>query len=77
VFDRREASFTEKQCLDWVKSMAPRPEPEAPPDLDDSDADSDGAWSQKRLRRLFAHPGAAAAHHAAPGGPKTAVAHGR
>jgi hypothetical protein len=78
VFDRHEASFTEKQCLDWVKSMAPKPEPEAPPDLDDSDADSDGgAWSQKRLRRLFAHPGGAAAHHAAPGGPKTAVAHAR
>ncbi len=78
VFDRREASFTEKQCLDWVKSMAPKPEPEAPPDLDDSDGDSDGgAWSQKRLRRLFAHPGGAAAHHAAPGGPKATVAHAR
>ncbi|HZL18151.1 MAG TPA: biosynthetic peptidoglycan transglycosylase [Polyangia bacterium] len=77
VFDRREASFTEKQCLDWVKSMVPRPEPETPPDLDDSDADSDGgAWSQKKLRRLFAHPAAAAAHHPLPGGSKSAIAHG-
>ena len=61
VFDRSEASFTEKQCLDWVKNMAPpRPEPEAPPDLDDGDADSDGnAWSQKKLRRLFSHAGRA------------------
>ena len=29
--------FTEKQCLDWVKKMAARPEPEAPPELDAGD----------------------------------------
>jgi transglycosylase-like protein len=56
VFDRREASFTEKQCLDWVKSMAPRPEPEAPPDLDDADPGAEGAgWPRRRLRRRFAN----------------------
>jgi hypothetical protein len=67
VFDRREASFTEKQCLDWVKSLAPRPEPETPPDLDDADAGSDdGGWPQKKLRRLFTHAGATASAHHAP-----------
>ena len=62
VFDRSEASFTEKQCLDWVKNMAPpKTEPEAPPDLDEGDADHDGnGWSQKKLGRLFSH---AVAHH--------------
>jgi membrane peptidoglycan carboxypeptidase len=56
VFDRKEATFTEKQCLDWVKSMAPKPEPETPPDLDDADSDAGGAaWPQKRLRKLFSH----------------------
>ena len=63
VFDRSEASFTEKQCLDWVKNMAPKPEPETPPDLEEGAADGDGnAWSQKKLRRLFSH---AVAHHTA------------
>jgi hypothetical protein len=67
VFDRREASFTEKQCLDWVKSMAPKPEPETPPELADGDADADGGdWPQKKLRRLFAHASAAAGRHAPP-----------
>jgi hypothetical protein len=57
-FDRHEATFTERQCLDWVKSMAPpRPEVEAPPELDD---DSEGGntvagWPPKRLKRLFSH----------------------
>jgi hypothetical protein len=61
VFDRSEASFTEKQCLDWVKNMAPRPEPETPPDLEDGEGDHDGnGWSEKKLRRLFTH---AVAHH--------------
>jgi hypothetical protein len=56
TFDRKEATFTEKQCLDWVKTMAPKPEPEAPPDLDDADGDADGgAFSGKRLKRLFTH----------------------
>ncbi len=62
VFDRSEASFTEKQCLDWVKNMAPpKTEPETPPDLDEGDADHDGTgWSQKKLGRLFSR---AVAHH--------------
>jgi hypothetical protein len=62
VFDRSEASFTEKQCLEWVKNMAPpKTEPETPPDLDEGAADGDGnVWSQKKLRRLFSH---AVAHH--------------
>jgi len=37
VFDRHEATFTEKQCLDWVKKMTTHPEPEAPPELDAGD----------------------------------------
>jgi hypothetical protein len=55
VFDRREATFTEKQCQDWVKAMTARPEPDAPPDLDDDAApDGDAAgWSQRKLRKLF------------------------
>ncbi len=64
VFDRSEASFTEKQCLDWVKSMAPKPEPETPPDLEDGEADGDRTgWSQKKLRKLFSH---AVAHRVSP-----------
>ncbi len=60
VFDRREASFTEKQCLDWVKSMAPRPEPETPPDLEEGE-ESEASSPQQRLKRLFSHAGGA--HH--------------
>jgi hypothetical protein len=60
VFDRKEASFTEKQCLDWVKSMVPaRPDVDAPPELED-DGDEGGGDSfsaRKNLRRLFAHGG--------------------
>jgi hypothetical protein len=57
VFDRREASFTEKQCLEWVKSMAPpKAEPETPPELEEGEGDGDaGGWSQKRLKKLFSH----------------------
>jgi Transglycosylase len=64
VFDRKEATFTEKQCLDWVKNMAPpKPEPEAPPDVDDADGGGDASgWPPKRLRKLFSH---AAPHHPA------------
>jgi hypothetical protein len=63
VFDRQEASFSEKQCLEWVKNMAPpKPEPEAPPDLDDADGGADaGGLVPKRLRKLFSH---GAPHHA-------------
>jgi hypothetical protein len=61
TFDRREATFTERQCLDWVKSMAPpKPEVEAPPELDD-DAEAGGAvagWPRKRLKKLFTHASA-------------------
>jgi hypothetical protein len=66
VFDRREASFTEKQCLDWVKSMAPpKTEPETPPELDEGEGDGDaGGWSQKRLKKLFSHT---VAHRTATG----------
>jgi len=56
TFDRKEATFTEKQCLDWVKTMAPKPEPEAPPDIEDADGEGDGgAFAGKRLKRLFTH----------------------
>jgi membrane peptidoglycan carboxypeptidase len=41
TFDRREATFNEKQCLEWVKKMTTRPEAETPPDLDNPDADGD------------------------------------
>ena len=56
VFDRKEATFTEKQCLEWVKTMAPpKPEPEAPPDIDDAGGDGDAASAaEKKLRRLYA-----------------------
>jgi hypothetical protein len=57
-FDRSEATFTERQCLDWVKSMAPpRPEVETPPELDE-DGDAGGAVADrmpKRTKRLFSH----------------------
>ena len=57
VFDRREATFTEKQCLDWVKSMSPsvRPDTEAPPELDD-DGDEGG---DADVRSARAEPAAA------------------
>ena len=56
-FDRKEATFTEKQCLEWVKTMAPpKPEPEAPPDIDDAGGDGGAASAaEKKLRRLYAH----------------------
>jgi hypothetical protein len=73
VFDRTEATFTEKQCLDWVKSMVPaRPEADAPPELDD-DADEGGdpvSATRKNLRRLFAHGG----RQRPPAAPSRAVA---
>ena len=48
VFDRSEATFTEKQCLDWVKRMAPKPEPETPPDLDEEPATTPAAPTGRR-----------------------------
>jgi Transglycosylase len=55
VFDRSEATFTEKQCLDWVKSMAtPTAHPDdAPPDDDGGDDDGGDTFSTRKLRRLF------------------------
>ena len=73
-FDRKEATFTEKQCMEWVKTMAPKPEPEAPPDLEDAGGDGGGASAaEKRLRKLYASkhagaPGAAAKPAAAKPG---------
>ena len=55
TFDRKEATFTEKQCLDWVRSMAPKPEPEAPLDIEDADGEGDGGFAGKRLKKLFTH----------------------
>jgi hypothetical protein len=56
TFDRKEATFTEKQCLEWVKTMAPpKPEPETP-EIDDADGEGDsGAFAGKRLKKLFTH----------------------
>jgi hypothetical protein len=62
VFDRHEATFTEKQCLDWVKKMTARPEPEPPPsdfDAGDVEAGNDGearASSPKGHRHLRGAP---------------------
>ncbi|MBC8131632.1 MAG: transglycosylase domain-containing protein [Deltaproteobacteria bacterium] len=60
VFDRREANFNERHCVDWVKKITARPEPEVPPDIDAPlDADTDGATADAgplpvgKLRRLF------------------------
>ena len=56
VFDRGEASFTERQCLDWVKRITARPEAEAPADIDtplEADGADAGAIPVGRLRRLF------------------------
>jgi hypothetical protein len=66
AFDRTEATFTEKQCLDWVKKMTARPEPEAPPELDtgDNDLGADGeprAKAPRRHRKRGARAAAAAA----------------
>ncbi len=53
-----EATFTEKQCLEWVKSMAPpSPSPRRRPSSTRADGGRDGnGWSQKKLRRLFSTP---------------------
>jgi hypothetical protein len=57
VFDRKEATFTEKQCLEWVKSMTSHPEAEPPPEMggDEPDEDGDDTFAAKKLRRLFAN----------------------
>ncbi len=61
VFDRHEATFTEKQCLDWVKKMTARPEPEAPPELDAGDEAPPTARRFTRPRPSTASTAAAAA----------------
>ena len=72
VFDRNEATFTEKQCLEWVKTITARPEPEVPPDIDeDAGDDTKAAWPQKRLRKLFVR--GLAKHTATPVPPARAV----
>ncbi|HET6284404.1 MAG TPA: biosynthetic peptidoglycan transglycosylase, partial [Polyangia bacterium] len=60
TFDRREATFNEKQCLEWVKKMTTRPEAETPPDLDNPEADGDDSADArgpgaKRLRSVSVH----------------------
>jgi len=67
AFDRGEATFTEKQCLDWVKKMTLRPEPEAPPELDVGDTDA--ADGDTRASR-----GNGGARHRSRGVPKRTVA---
>ncbi|HEV3030769.1 MAG TPA: biosynthetic peptidoglycan transglycosylase [Polyangia bacterium] len=75
VFDRSEATFSEKQCLEWVKSMATHPEAEVPPDLaDDADAAGDEAFSaRKKLGRLFVRGG----RQRGPAAPGRSVARAR
>jgi hypothetical protein len=56
VFDRSEATFKEKQCLDWVKAIttARNTEPDAPPELDDADEEEGGdTFAARKLRRIF------------------------
>ncbi|HEY4184744.1 MAG TPA: biosynthetic peptidoglycan transglycosylase [Polyangia bacterium] len=57
VFDRSESEMNERQCLDWVKKMTARPEPEVPAEGDaldgDADAEGDGPLPVGKLRRLF------------------------
>jgi hypothetical protein len=57
VFDRTEATFTEKQCLDWIKTITTKPETDAPPDLDDED--DDAADPAGKLKKLFVRGGKA------------------
>jgi hypothetical protein len=56
TFDRQEATFTEKQCMDWVKRITYRPEPELPPDLEagaDGGELAKGEGAPKRSKRLL------------------------
>jgi membrane peptidoglycan carboxypeptidase len=80
VFQPREPGFTEKQCLDWVKKITARPDPEVPPDVDvpldgDDVADAGGKGGKnkggKHQRR---RPGKGAGVDARPKGVKTAAA---
>ncbi|HSZ82152.1 MAG TPA: biosynthetic peptidoglycan transglycosylase, partial [Polyangia bacterium] len=74
VFDRKEATFTEKQCLDWVKAITAHPEAEVPPELSDDDADGGGdTFSTGKLGRLFSR----GARQRGAAAPARAVAHAR
>jgi len=57
VFDRSTSPLTEKQCLDWVKKITARPEPEIPADTDALDADADGAGDRGPLPGKLRHRG--------------------
>jgi hypothetical protein len=48
--------------------MAPKPEPEAPPDMDEADGEADAGWSKKKLRRLFSRATASRAKSVAARG---------
>ena len=66
VFDRHEATFTEKQCLEWVKKMTARPEPEAPPELDNGEGDAgDGGDPRAKAPKHRHRRGGAAVARAA------------
>jgi membrane peptidoglycan carboxypeptidase len=58
VFAKHEGGLNERQCLDWVKKMTARPEPEVPAEAEALEAagdhDADGALPVGKLRRLFA-----------------------
>jgi hypothetical protein len=58
VFTKHEGGLNERQCLEWVKKMTARPEPEVPAEADAldnaGDHDADGALPVGKLRRLFA-----------------------
>src|SRR6185369_11661511 len=57
VFDRSSSPLTEKQCLDWVKKITARPEPEVPADAEALDADADGAGDRGPLPGKARHRG--------------------
>jgi hypothetical protein len=63
VFDRSEATFTEKQCVDWVKRMTARPEPETPPELEGGDAEAGEGDARPAMASRGGHRGAGP-HHA-------------
>ena len=57
VFDRSSSPLTEKQCLDWVKKITARPEPEIPADAEALDGDADGAGDRGPLPGKARHRG--------------------
>lgn len=80
VFHRPDPTFTEKQCMEWVKKITARPEPESPPDLDPSletpagdEAGAGGASGVDQWRRLFSSAGRRTGKSGAPKASKTAA----